>query len=340
MTRLGLSVVAASLGAAFLFGCGGGGSVKVENLGDAVADSACDRLERCGAIADHATCVAIYKTLINEDNIIAGVNAGLITYDGGKAQECLDALSGASCDPSAMDERVLPQACTDAIKGTVADGGACKNSDECKSGSCELTTCTMACCPGTCNPTPPAKVAIGQSCSAAPCVDGAFCNSSTVCAALLAAGQSCTSDDECTYGTVCAGATGAETCTAPPKAGDPCLTHNGGHSCISTGLQCDATMHCATLLGANAACDPQAPLCKFDLACDATAKTCGPLPAVGAACAGECAPGAYCQFNQTTGGGTCTAAKADGQACQSDNECTSSNCDATSNTCTTRTTCA
>ena len=66
----------------------------------------------------------------------------------------------------------------------------------------------------------------------------------------------------------------------------------------------------------------------------------GALPAVGKACAGECAPGGYCQFDQTTGTGTCTATKADGQACQSDSECNSSNCDTTTNLCAARVSCA
>jgi hypothetical protein len=333
MNRLGLSVVAAALGAVMTFGCGGGGSVAVDNLADAVANSACDRLVRCGAVADHATCVALYRTLVNEDNLIAGVKAGMIKYDGGKAQECLDALAGASCDPSAQDERVEPPACKDAIKGTVADGGACKNSAECVSNSCNIPSCSMACCAGTCNPTAPAAVAIGQSCAAAPCVDGAYCDATQKCVALLSANASCTSDDQCGYGLLCIGATGSATCAAAPKAGDACVTHNGSKTCIVDGLLCDSTSHCATQLASGTTCDPQAPLCKFDLSCDATAKTCGALPTTGKACAGECAPGSYCKLDQTTGTGTCTAPNPDGTACQNDVECTSNHCDGTTNKC-------
>ena len=45
---------------------------------------------------------------------------------------------------------------------------------------------------------PPVLAAIGQSCAANACVDGAYCDSAAVtCQPLKGAGQTCTSDNEC-----------------------------------------------------------------------------------------------------------------------------------------------
>ena len=43
----------------------------------------------------------------------------------------------------------------------------------------------------------PVLAAIGQSCAANACVDGAYCDSNNVCQPVKAAGSTCTSDNEC-----------------------------------------------------------------------------------------------------------------------------------------------
>lgn len=341
MTKTRLSGLAVLLCAA-LVGCGGG-SISINDLKGAVADSNCDRLVRCGAVSSHDACVALLNSFFNEDELQADVANGTVKYDGEKAQSCLDALGGSSCDVSQKDNRVTPQDCIDAIKGTVADGGSCKNDGQCISQSCNVpTNCGQACCAGTCDPTPPKAVAIGQSCATAPCVDGAYCDTSATCAALVASGAACTGDDMCAYGTVCAGATGSTTCVAAPKAGDTCLTRvSGGNKCVQTGLACDATNHCIKLLASGATCDPQAALCQEDLACDPTAMTCGGLPGNGQPCPGfECSPGNYCQVDAQFNPTTCAPLKDDNAACQQSFECKSGSCDQTAHTCTAATVCS
>src|SRR5207237_10505572 len=102
-----------------------------------------------------------------------------------------------------------------------------------------------------------------------------------MCMALLAAGATCTADNQCAYGTACIGGTGARTCAAAPKLGDACVQRGGttATACIVDGLVWDATTHCVAPLGPGQACSPNTqPTCKNDLQCDPTALTCGALP--------------------------------------------------------------
>src|SRR6185437_9349448 len=112
MTRLALICVLVSA-------CGG---VSVNDLKNQEVDALCDRLARCGQISDKQACVDLYDHLFDFSQLEAGVGNGSITYDDGKAGDCIDALRGASCDFSAQDVRVTPKACTDAIKGNRKQG--------------------------------------------------------------------------------------------------------------------------------------------------------------------------------------------------------------------------
>jgi hypothetical protein len=328
MTRLGLSVLACAL---FVTGCGG---VSVNDLKTKDIDALCDRLVRCGAISSKAVCVAAYSQFLDDKQLKAGVANGSIKYDDGKAGDCIDALSNESCDASSKDARVQPQACTDAIKGNRKQGEMCYFGGQCTSGSCTPPqTCTMACCAGTCDMDPPAAVAVGQSCEAAPCVDGAYCDATAVCAALIPEGQACQSSFECSYGTVCAGTT-TMVCTKAPKVGDPCLVGTGGNACVVTGLRCDSTMHCAQLLDPGATCDPQNNLCKQDLLCDATSLKCTTLPTDGQPCTQACSPPDRCVIPQGAQTGTCMPLLSNGSTCTSSDDCASGFCDTgATNTC-------
>jgi hypothetical protein len=340
-----MGTVLAALCGGLLIGCGGG-SVDIKDLGSAIISAQCDHYVKCGEIASHDICVALLSQGFSADEIVGSVNAGKVKYDGSLAQDCLDAISGESCDPSAEDNRVTPQACIDAIKGTIADAGACANNNECISGSCNPGTNTGTCPAGTCDPTAPAAAKIGAACgtqgtSFIACVDGAYCNTSNQCAALLASGQTCTADNQCAYGTVCSGTGTALTCNKPPqKAGDACIQHNGGADCVITGLYCNGSNACAGYADSGATCSATVP-CKFDLNCDGTAMKCGALPDAGGNCPNfSCSPGNYCQTDMTTGNPTtCAALKANGTACTGGNECQSGNCDATSMQCAAITSC-
>ncbi len=332
MKRILIGVVIAACG-----GGSGGGPIPIDELPQQVIDALCGFEVRCGAVSSEAICIAEFEQELNTADVVAGVHDGKITYDANLARQCLDAYNTMSCDATAQSVRVQPQACKDAVKGTVADGGMCEADQVCISELCNAPSCQAACCPGTCDPTPPLPAAIGQSCAGTTCVDGAFCNNST-CAALLAAGASCQSDSQCAYGTMCAGAT-SPVCAAPPKLGDPCANDSGSTMarCSDVGQFCDATNHCVAKLDTGATCDPTMfGWCKGDLQCDAATMKCDALPAISATCTGSCAPGAFCDLGTT---GTCKALEANDTACTSSQECMSNNCDSTSQKCADRPVC-
>ena len=317
MTRLALLC-------ALVAACGG---ISLNDLKNEEVDAYCDRLVRCGSIGDKAQCVAQLGLLFNDAQVVAGVGNGSITYDDGSAGDCVDAIRNESCDKSSQGYRVAPASCKNIIHGNRKQGDPCYFNQQCTSGSCAPPTgpCTMTCCAGTCNADPPAAVAIGQSCSMAPCVDGAYCDQTQTCVALIAANAACTSNNQCTYGTLCAGASPtALVCTPTPKAGDPCVNQSGSFpTCDTEGLMCDATHHCVGYLDKGATCDPQQSACKGGFLCDATSMTCQLPPGTGQACTGSCIAPDHC--DQTSG--TCVAPLPNGMQCGGAEECQSDFCD-------------
>jgi len=91
-------------------------------------------------------------------------------------------------------------------------GGACTQSYECTTGNCQgADTSATPPVDGMCAAAP-ALAAIGQSCAALECVDGAYCDSTDVCQTKKGAGATCTSDSECTNS--CNTSTGTCSCYA------------------------------------------------------------------------------------------------------------------------------
>ncbi len=310
-----LFVCCASLAAA----CGGGG-VKIEDLDNEFIDALCERQVRCGAYASVAECKA--DVLVRFDDLVAGVDAGRIRYDEGKAGDCLDALGSASCDTSAQDVRDQPQACRDAFQGTVADGGVCYDNEECISESCAIADCGMACCAGVCNPTR-VEVALGGTCNGTTgrCVRGSFCDSATTtCVALRPLGGACTSNSQCTYGLYCPE---IGTCADGPNRGDACPDG----TCVDIGDRCSTTTSTCVALGklGDACASGFAGLfdCQSPLTCNQTTLQCGNPPTAGQACLFFCASGNFCNDQDV-----CEAVKATGAACMGDNECQTNFCDA------------
>ncbi len=332
MTRLALLC-------AFVAACGG---ISIDDFKNQEIDAFCEREVRCGVIADKAACVASLEQTPSDAQLKAGVGNGSITYDGGKAGDCVDAIRNESCDRTSMSYRVSPQACEDAAKGNRKQGDPCYFDQQCTSRSCAppTGTCTMTCCAGTCDPDPPAAAAIGQSCMNVACVDGAYCDQTQTCVALIAANAACTSNNQCTYGTLCAGpSTTSLTCTPAPKAGDACVKQGGMFpTCDVDGLQCDATQHCVALLDQGAVCGAGQPSCKGGLMCDPTAHTCQPLPGDGQACTTGCAAPDHC--DQTSG--TCVPPLANGTQCTGNQQCQSDFCDQSQQpaVCATKTVCS
>jgi hypothetical protein len=313
MSPAGMRLVAVMVCAV---GCGGG--VAIEDYGDALADAFCERFARCGGIESRAVCREILgdpgSYFIELQHAVAD---GSVIYDEEAMEECLDALASASCDRTAANARVEPQACRDALRGTVADGGACAIGAQCISGGCDNPSCGMACCTGTCEPTV-TEAAIGQACgtNTARCVEGAFCNVNLTCQALLRANEPCIVDAQCGYGLYCEGTT--DTCKDAPNVGDACPADE----CADLGTYCNAAGTCARMARRGERCEGSGG-CVVPNLCNPGSLTCVPPPGVGQPCDFVCAVGAYCEEATDT----CVALKADGQPCQVGDECASNFCD-------------
>jgi hypothetical protein len=301
-----------------LYGCGGGGgggSIPIEELGPELREAFCARLVRCGLVDTEASCAELVD--LNDEEVQAGVAAGTVAYDGEAARECLDAFASASCDASAESARVDPPACAEAVRGTVADGGGCEANVECISGDCMTTSCQMACCPGTCATTV-ADAAVGSSCAAAPCVEGAYCDATMTCRTLIGVDQACNGNFECGYGLYCEQTSGPGVCRDAPNRGDSCPVG----LCADLGDRCDeGTMTCVALSAAGGPCTDLFS-CQAQLVCGSATTTCIEPPAVGQPCPdGACESAGWCDANMM-----CLADKPDGQMCTGSGECASDFC--------------
>jgi hypothetical protein len=318
------------LAIALLAGCGDdGGPIDIDELQTAAISAYCNLYVQCGLIDDAATCRSIYTDLEIDPSLIAAVNAGKVHYDPDKARECLNSISG-SCDRNVFSRGDNNAACDETFTGTVAAGGPCAIDEECVSQSCDVQACPDACCQGTCTgdaPTPRPRV--GESCATNYNCSGSFCDETTmICTAYRALGETCTSTSECAQGS-CSNMV----CTAYPGPGDACSSTTTLSPCGEIGYTCSATTSTCVAVGLTG--DPCATArdCSPIYLCG-TNGTCELRPTLGDACSdttGGCIDHSYCEPTTMT----CTAPKPDGQPCGSDRECSSNNCDATSNTCTT-----
>jgi hypothetical protein len=295
--------------------CGGDdGGIPVEDLGTQLSNAICDRDVRCGIYADVATCLA--EVHVDAAQLAHSIAGGRIDYDASKAKACVDAYAARSCDRTTEANRATPQACLDAVRGTVADGGVCYSAIECVSGSCPRPAgCTLACCQSTCATTV-APGAVGQACPTGDCVDGAYCGIDTLCVAYAAAGAACAPATLCGFGLGCVNSL----CVDLPNHGQPCPDG----VCADRGDHCDLTTNtCATLAALGGTCETSSD-CQRIAVCNASS-VCEAAPALGQACpASTCAAGLFC--NST---GTCEAPHADGAACMTQRECASRYCDQT-----------
>lgn len=307
-------------------------SVSIDDYPAAVRDAGCRYLARCGAVEDLDTCrkINVGTTIHLSASDRAAVDMGKTKYDGARAQACLDALAGRSCDVTSESHRALPDACREIVAGTQHAGAACALDAECVSLSCDVPGCSMACCTGTCvGDTAPARAAkIGESCETASCDATSFCDDATLmCVALKPADAFCVSPNECAFGLDCA-PTGV--CAALPAPGAACTG-----ACRDDGTTCSAASRtCVKVALAGEACTTSAD-CSFVYRCDAT-KHCSAGPALGAACTATQRCGddrAFCDVPQGQAMGTCVLPKPDGSTCQRDGNCESGSCDQTTLMC-------
>jgi hypothetical protein len=241
------------------------------------------------------------------DVLAASVSAGRITYSPPAGAACLAALDARSCVELRAEDDVP---CASPFTGTVPNAGACTLWNDCASGWCDTSggtcpgTCTawlgegdpcftagecgpgLACgLDGTCVPEPP-LASEGQSCAAADCAVGLFCEwPSMTCRPEGAAGAACSGSGDCRPGFGCAA---NATCQPYLAAGANCGTTDTvcipGTSCVE-GL-------CRVWPRAGEPCNDIDRWC-LDSWCDAG--TCRAYLAEGAVCEGDvCGPGLEC----------------------------------------------
>lgn len=280
---------------------GGGGNVNLTGGGQTV-DAACGQLSAavCAKLnacspyllqyyyGDSKTCqarvtltCAPYVNLSGSSWTVARLNACAAGYASGTCDDYFAPGGPPACRPQA---------------GTLADGAACANSNQCQSAHCSaaLNGC------GTCT-----KVgAVGDACSVnRPCGLGLDCTAAK-CALPAQKGEACgTGQGACGTGLYCS----AGKCAATLQKGEAC-TMLTGECDANQGLYCDPlTRKCAayTLAAAGATCGAFTTVCEAGGTCGGPAATrkCVAAAADGAQC--NAFQGPSCMDPAACTGGTC-----------------------------------
>ncbi|MBK6683101.1 MAG: hypothetical protein IPG45_01395 [Deltaproteobacteria bacterium] len=220
--------------------------------------------------------------------------------------------------------------CDGIFLGSRPTGTSCGDSVECQAG---LWCTGLAPGCGLCIP----KAAVGDSCLAAPCVDGARCLSAGVDDAVCvrdraALGASCGDANTglCRGHLQCVGAPGgALACARPAASGAICDVSGAAPNCdLPSGYSCADTDRCepATIVAPPAACGTSAPsnLCDRSSYCATASGQCEARAAAAEACDAliSCAPGLRCIPDAAgSPAGRCRAPLATGATCTSPLEC-------------------
>ena len=330
---------------AFVFAAcgGGGGSLSIDDFSQELRDAYCKDLVRCGVVNDLATCqdtdLGVFEIDVRLNGSQFGVfDGGTAKFDGGNAKDCVDKIASASCDLtdevqrglSLLRRRVFPEVCGQIFVGTRHAGEACTFAAECISQDCQIPGCSDACCPGTCvGDAAPAIVRVGESCRAARCASGSFCNpANATCTALIPTGAACddTDQDQCEYGAACINNGTTTTCVKLPHSGETCTSF-----CTDFGAICDpTTKKCVAVVLGGGTCRGSGfqSDCSSLYSCDAG--RCNAGLALGAACTVDDHCGdfrAFCDIPENADQGTCVVPKANGMACLFDRDCDSAFCD-------------
>ena len=319
------------------------GNVPIEELGAVYASTVCDALLDCYGEALLASfvgtdCEGSLGRRFDEGTLPqfeAAIADGTVIYDGARAGVCFDDLAALGC--GVLTARLSSSACTDAVMGTVASGGACSITAQCAGDAfCSID----AACPGTCQ----ARGASGTACTDDDaCQSGLTCQAGT-CRAPAGAGAACggASAIGCAGGLLCLGADGMMTGTC--QSVTDALSAELGATCdprtselCQPGLSCAATTFMPPTLAFTCVgrADPSGPCtfavpdqCPTDQACDASpltggsvTGTCRPLPGDGMACVNSrCAADTRCQD------GVCRAIHGLGGTCTTGADCYSGTC--------------
>lgn len=194
--------------------------------------------------------------LPNCSNWPRSVSAGRIVYDAAKAQQCLDALTAATCQEIFGDTGGPPAVCFQALQGQVQDGASCWDDSECRIDS----FCDHSDCPGTCQ----RRSGLGQTCaSTGGCQAGLSCQrdpagASMVCMTILPQGATCTLTSAVCGPDLYCDATGTGRCE-PQRTSGACSRfeecHGPEHVCAGLVLVAPVVPgQCAPVSRVNQAC--------------------------------------------------------------------------------------
>jgi len=286
-------------GAGGVGGAGAGGSDAAIEMAPLTADAACDQYAQafCGALQSCtpvlipfyygtlANCVDRAKLQCMTDQMSPG-----ITRTPDDLATCANDAASASCADLIAGQ--LPASCANK-PGTVANGASCGSSWQCASTHCEMSSSGSASSCGTC--------AVRQP------VNG-----------------SCTVDEGCTSGLVCANGK----CAMPVGVGTGC---SNNVPCRGD-LYCDKTTQvCSTHVGANASCASDANACDLasGYACNPSTQVCN---TVGVGQGGDpcglingaltiCTELDACSGATLTKAGVCASPAQDGTACDDNQHC-------------------
>lgn len=196
-------------------------------------------------------------------NISAGLSAGRIIYDPTLAQPCLDAISSSTCQwwGNHLDEEV--PACAGALRGQVAQGGACIDDYDCTSFNCGMN----ATCPGTCAARvslPQSSLTLSQVCDPNndTCTLGLYCDpANSRCRRYTAEGSACTVGNyECPPSLYCSAAHVCVVGTAPASA-------QCGDTPGSETVSCSPGLHCTSRTGGVCVARKESGACKSRAEC-------------------------------------------------------------------------
>jgi hypothetical protein len=189
---------------------------------------------------------------------------------------------------------VLPEACGRVLRGRVADGGRCGQSEECEGGVWASWCDRTSTCPGTCRPLP----GLGEECRFAIGCRGALLCDHVVCVEGTE-GTPCRSDEGCNWPLHCRDGS----CGPPPREGEACEYALG----CDVGLYC-VSGTCAAPLGRADACGAERP-CADGLRCASGRCVLIVLPGE------ECGDGIVCPRGYACDLGRCARLPVVGEAC-------------------------
>lgn len=193
-------------------GGGGGGDLSIDELGDTIGSSTCEKIfECCNAaevmsmfegidppITNVAECTRFYNALLT--GLLLGpiedaIERGTIIYHGDLAADCLAAFEAQTCDEIQSVGDPPVEGCENIFEGTLADDAECVTDAECASGFCDGDSINGD--PGVCRTQP----GDGEACETFDCADGFYCENDIggegTCMPAKADGADCNFDEDC-----------------------------------------------------------------------------------------------------------------------------------------------